>query len=450
MALGTALCQRFETFAHREAMVSNEGIVLYLDLVDAVERWRRQLAADGVAEGAVVTVEGDYSASACALLLALQERRCVAVPLTSQSNTRREQFRAIARAEIAYSPAEGVSSGRRLQPAHAGDLALYVTLRERGSAGLVLFSSGSTGQPKAAVLDLERLIARHQEQRRAQRTLVFLMFDHIGGINTLIHVLSQGGTIVTAPDRSPDAVCAAIAAHRVQLLPTTPTFLNMALMSGALERHDLSSLEMVTYGTEPMPEGTLRRLHAALPKVTLKQTYGLSELGILPTKSRSPSELWLKLGGAGFEHKIVDGILWIKSEMAMLGYINAPSPFDAEGWFNTQDAVEVDGEYIRILGRKSELINVGGEKVYPTEVEDVILEVSNIADASVRGRANHVTGMVVEAQVALKVPEESVAVGKRVREHCKKRLASYKVPVRVEVVDGPLHSERFKKARLAP
>ena len=97
----------------------------------------------------------------------------------------------------------------------------------------------------------------------------------------------------------------------------------------------------------------------------MKQTYGLSELGILPTYTRDPDSLWLKLGGAGFEHKIVDGVLWIKSEMAMLGYLNAPSPFDDEGWMNTQDLVEIDGEFIRILGRKSEMINVGGGRSIP-------------------------------------------------------------------------------------
>ena len=94
----------------------------------------------------------------------------------------------------------------------------------------------------------------------------------------------------------------------------------------------------------------------------------------------------------GFEHKIVDGMLWLRSSRAMLGYLNAPSPFDADGWFNTQDLVERDGEYIRILGRKSELINVGGEKVHPTEVENVLLQIDNVKDVTVRGVPNAVTG----------------------------------------------------------
>src|SRR6185369_16038370 len=97
--------------------------------------------------------------------------------------------------------------------------------------------------------------------------------------------------------------------------------------------------------------------------------------------------------------------LWIRSSWAMLGYLNAPSPFDDEGWFNTGDLVETDGEYVRILGRKSDIINVGGQKVYPAEVESVVLEMDNIVDAIVTGRPSPVTGHVVVAKVLLRVPE---------------------------------------------
>lgn len=69
----------------------------------------------------------------------------------------------------------------------------------------------------------------------------------------------------------------------------------------------------------------------------------------------------------------------------MLGYLNAPSPFTDDGWFITGDSVEVNGEYLKILGRKSELINVGGEKVYPQEVENIILELGNVREVTVYG-----------------------------------------------------------------
>ncbi len=242
---------------------------------------------------------------------------------------------------------------------------------------------------------------------------------------------------------------ATIAEHRVEVLPTTPTFLNMLLVSGALRRYDTSSLKLITYGTEPMPLRTLRQLKAELPNVRLKQTYGLSELGILPTKSRGDDTLWIKLGGEGFRHKIIDNVLWIRSDMAMLGYLNAPAPFDEDGFFNTEDVVEVDGEWVRILGRRSEIINVGGEKVYPTEVENVLLGLDNIAEATVTGITSHITGMAVKATVQLALPEDERLARRRIRKYCMTRLEAFKVPALVEVTTQAQHGERFKKIRRA-
>src|SRR6185295_12684476 len=133
----------------------------------------------------------------------------------------------------------------------------------------------------------------------------------------------------------------------VELLPTSPTFINMILISKAYEEYDISSLKLVTYGTESMPETTLRKFNELFPDIELKQTYGLSEIGILRSKSRDNNSLWVKIGGEDFKTKVVDGILHIQAKSAMLGYLNAPSPFDSEGWFNTQDRVEVDGDWIK-------------------------------------------------------------------------------------------------------
>ena len=96
-----------------------------------------------------------------------------------------------------------------------------------------------------------------------------------------------------------------------------------------------------------------------------------------------------------------EGLLEIRAESSMLGYLNAPSPFTDDGWFMTGDAVEQQGEYFRILGRASDLINVGGRKVYPAEVEAVIAEVENVKDVSVAGEAHPFTGQVVVVDGAL-------------------------------------------------
>src|SRR5205823_5883733 len=143
---------------------------------------------------------------------------------------------------------------------------------------------------------------------------------------------------------------------------------------------------------------------------------------ILRARSRSSDSLWVQLGGEGVETKVVDGILRIRSASAMLGYLNAPSPFDAEGWFDTQDEVLVEGEFFRILGRRSEIINVGGQKVYPTEVENVLLRLANVRDVVVIGEANPITGQLIAAYFNLHEPEDRHSLRRRVREHCRGHL----------------------------
>ena len=145
--------------------------------------------------------------------------------------------------------------------------------------------------------------------------------------------------------------------------------------------------------------------------------------------------------------RVVDGLLELKAPSAMLGYLNAPSPFTADGWYKTGDAVELDGEWLRVLGRKSELINVGGQKVYPAEVESVLQAMDGVAEVAVKGEPNELTGNMVTAKVRLTTDESLRTFRMRLRTFCQGKLAPYKVPVQVTIVAEPLHSERFKKMR---
>jgi acyl-CoA synthetase (AMP-forming)/AMP-acid ligase II len=275
------------------------------------------------------------------------------------------------------------------------------------------------------------------------------MIDHFGGINTILAITSSLGTVVTVADRSVGSICRAIERYKVELLPATPSFLTILMASGAHREYDLSSLKRITYGTEVMPQTTLDRVRKAFPQVELQQTYGLSEVGVLRSQSRDDGSLWVRIGGEGFQTKILDGVLWIKSEYAMVGYLNAPQEFDADGWFNTQDQVEVDGEYLRILGRVTDIINVGGQKVYPNEVENVVLTVNNVADVAVYGEPNKLLGQIVVAKVRLNQPEAVEELKKRIRAACQGKLASYKIPAKVIISDEDLYTIRQKKNRRA-
>jgi long-chain acyl-CoA synthetase len=144
---------------------------------------------------------------------------------------------------------------------------------------------------------------------------------------------------------------------------------------------------------------------------------------------------------------VVDGMLEIKAQSAMSGYLNAPSPFTADGWFQTGDAVEVDGEYLRILGRTSEIINVGGEKVYPAEVESVLQLMEGVEDVTVSAESHPLTGQIVKAQVRLNGGETAAAFRRRMRMFCQGKLPKFKIPQKVVMVTEMMHGERFKKLR---
>jgi long-chain acyl-CoA synthetase len=444
------LLERMLESAEGEAIIWQDRAYSYGWLAERVRDWAQRLEAESLERGSVVLLEGDFSPNSVALFLALAERGCILVPLTQTVRARKTEFGATAQAEasIVVGHDDKVAI-ERLERSAAHPL--YQSLRAQGHPGLVLFSSGSTGESKAAVHDLLGLLEKFKVRRQRLRTITFLLYDHIGGVNTMLYTLSNAGCIVTVEERTPDEVLRLVEKYGVELLPTSPTFINLMLLSEAYSRHSLASLKTITYGTEPMPESTLRRFHELFPQIRLLQTYGLSEVGILRSKSKSSDSLWVKVGGEGYETRVREGVLQIKARSAMLGYLNAPSPFTADGWLNTGDAVEVDGEYLRILGRRSELINVGGEKVYPAEVESVIMELDSVAEVTVYGEPNPITGQIVCANVTparpASEPSEKKELVTAVKRHCRERLQAYKVPVRVNLMTEDQHSERFKKVR---
>jgi len=445
------LLEKMAEAGDKTAIANGAAVCTYRELLGRVAAWQKLLAEHGIANK-VVSIEAEYGAEAVAVFLAATSAGNILVPISAASAAHLDDFNEIGEVEFRLrpdlSPVEGpdAADARILGTGRSASHPHYVKLRELGNPGLVLFSSGSTGKHKAAVHDLSALLKKFTVPRHCYRTLVFLQLDHIGGVNTLFYTLSNAGAVVVSEGRTPRQVCEAIAMHRVELLPTSPTFLNLLLLSEEQQRHDLSSLKLITYGTEPMPERTLQQVNAAFPQVKLLQTYGLSELGILRSQSRENGSLWMRVGGEGFETKIVEGRLFIRASSAMLGYLNAPNPFDADGFFDTGDLAEVDGEWIRILGRKSEIINVGGNKVFPLEVENTLLELPNVEDVAVCGESSPITGQIVVATIRLTEPEEAAAFKTRMKRFCADRLASYKIPAKVRFVDT-LHSERFKKVR---
>ena len=239
----------------------------------------------GIGLGTPVILKGDYSFETAALLLALIACRAVTIPLTAALfQTLGDQIEELGVRFVIDATGDECCVEER---PGADPNEYYRTLIERGSPGLVLYTSGSTGRPKAVIHDFAGLIRKFEKPRPSMITLNFLMFDHWGGLNTLLHCLSSGSLAVLPDSRNPHDICRMIHDFRIELLPATPSFLNLLLISGAFERYDVSSVKVISYGAEPMPEATLRRLREVMPNVELRQTYGMIELGVMRAKSKS-------------------------------------------------------------------------------------------------------------------------------------------------------------------
>ncbi|NBY41967.1 MAG: long-chain fatty acid--CoA ligase, partial [Verrucomicrobia bacterium] len=230
--------------------------------------------------------------------------------------------------------------------------------------------------------------------------------------------------------------------------PATPTFLNLLLLAATDRLPDLVSLRLITYGTEPMPEALLARLRQALPSVRLIQTFGTTETGILKTESPDADSNFLRINDPYVEWKIVEDELWLRSRTQIRGYLNASNEkFTSDGWFMTGDKVERGpNDTIRILGRTGEIINVGGEKLMPTEVESIILSVPGVIDCRVFGEKNALVGQTVAVDVVAADGQNWETLRGLIRQTCRQALTAYKVPTRLNLVSA-ISTNRLKKQR---
>lgn len=389
--------------------------------------------------GDVVAVIGDFTAPSIQTLLELIDKGAVVVPLTWDTKSSHDYFLQSARASWLVVPDQGIV--QRVGPFPEHDL--VGTLRKNGHAGLVLFSTGTTGRPKAILHDLSLFLKRFETPRPTLRTLNFLLFDHIGGINTLLHTLYNKGVVVAIQNRSVAEVLKTCERHNVEVLPTTPTFLRLMLMSGMVPERVPRCLTVVTYGTERMDQPTLDALCDLLPWIDFRQTFGMSELGIVRVKSEARDSLWMKIGGEGVETRVVNNVLQIRSSSRMLGYLNADSPFDEEGWYDTKDVVERRDDFIKVVGRTTEVINVGGQKFMASEVERVALMFPGVSLVRAEGRNNPITGQHVEISVQANPGVELVKT--ELGAFLKERLPAHMVPRRVRLETVSV-GHRFKKA----
>jgi acyl-CoA synthetase (AMP-forming)/AMP-acid ligase II len=274
-----------------------------------------------------------------------------------------------------------------------------------GLPGVTIFTSGSTGTPKAVTHSWTSLLrpVRRRPELEHSRWMLTYPVRFYSGLQVQLQSLASGGTLTVADRRSAATVCRQIYQENIQYVPATPSFWRWLLAFGDLPALRKSSLEHISLGGEPVSGELLQALHAAFPRARIVHIYATSELGrcfsVTDGQAGFPAEYLARCPEPGVSLRVVDGELQIRSDNAMRGYEGHAG--DGAGWIATGDLVDISGGRVRFRGRNTEIINVGGSKVSPVEVETALRRVPGIADLRVYPVASSLAGQLVAADFVL-------------------------------------------------
>jgi acyl-CoA synthetase (AMP-forming)/AMP-acid ligase II len=288
---------------------------------------------------------------------------------------------------------------------------------------LLVLTTGTTGAPRGVRHDWSRQEARVARSPRDAAGQVWLLAygpQQYAGLQVLLHVLGSGATLVTPPVRRPLAVVDAIYEHGVDHISATPTFWRFLLAELRADARPSPALVQITLGGEAAPASLLEDLNATFPDARISHVYAGSEFGstgsVRDGQDGLPAALLDRADG-DVTLKVVDGELWVRSSASMVGYYGEPD-LPEDHWWPTGDLVEVDGDRIRFRGRKSEVINVGGTKVHPLPIEELISVVDGVRAVRVHGRPNPLVGAVVAVDVVPDGEVDEAALKDAVRSAC--------------------------------
>lgn len=337
-------------------------------------------------------------------------------------------------------------------------------LREEDVAA-ILYTSGTTGQPKGAMLSHLNLVHAMLTYKHAMgigpcdRTLMAVPASHVTGLtaNILLAWAAQGALIVM-PEFKASAFLELAARERMTHTVIVPAMYKLCLLQPEFARHDLSHWRVGGYGGAPMAEATITALAEALPQLGLYNIYGSTETSgpvtLLPCElaaQRADSTGWVVPTA---DIVVMDedgrevppgaaGELWIRGPMVVPGYWDnrqATQQGFVGGFWRSGDVGSIDAEgFVRVFDRLKDMLNRGGYKIYSVEVEHVLLQHPAVVESAIVGKPCQVLGERVHAFVCMR-PDfaADAAMSDELRRHCAERLADYKVPESLTLGHAPL------------
>lgn len=357
--------------------------------------------------------------------------------------------------------------------AAATEAALTVPLHADDPA-CILYTSGTTGRPKGVVLSHRNLlsnsaaIVEYLHLTSADSIVTVLPFYYSYGSSILHTHLQVGARIILQKNfLYPHAVVDTLAQERATGFAGVPPTFALLLSRVKLQTYDLAALRYVTQAGGAMPAAITERLCEALPHVAVFVMYGQTEatarLTYLP-----PDRLRSKLGSVGIPVAGVEieirregdgapasaqeaGEIWARGPNIMLGYWRneaATREVIRDGWLRTGDMGRLDEDgFLYIVGRRSDMIKAGAHRIHPQDIEDVISELPQVQEVAVVGVDDELLGQTIRAFV-VPVPDAAITP-MQVQAHCRARLANYKVPKTIELVQGLPRTSSGKIRRAA-
>jgi long-chain acyl-CoA synthetase len=454
--------------ADHEAMVFEGRRWSYAQLGAESERIAAGLAARGVGAGDRVVMLLSNRPEFVFVLLAVQRLGAIAVPVGVREQrpgvayvTRQCEANAIVLdGELAERvPGADEAPALRLR-VRAGELAGFVAdvalppfvpPRETDVA-VLLYTSGTTGQPKGAMLTHLSIAhsALHYEAcmrlDAADRSALAVPASHVTGlVATIAAMWRVGGTIVVVREFKADAFVALMASERITHTLMVPAMYRLCVLSEAFARADLSAWRIGGYGGAPMPVATIDEIAARLPGLVLQNAYGATETTspatMMPAGLTRDHADAVGVALPAAEIRVMDddgrelppgavGEIWIGGPMVVPGYWGngeATAASFTAGFWHSGDVGSVDADgFVRIVDRKKDMLNRGGYKVYSVKVENVLMSWPGVVEAAVVGVPCPVLGERVQA--VLHAPGLGDADVPALRRHCAERLADYEVP----------------------